>query len=130
MGILDSIKNFANKAASTVKDVADDVQEKVVDLKTDFDEVGGAKGLLNKASVELSELGDDISEVASKATHTAKDVAGNVVDMAQTKASELKADFNDAGGTKGLFDKVSSTVKEAANEVVDVIKGSDKTPKA
>lgn len=130
MSILDSIKDLANKAVATVKDVADDVQDKAVELKADFDEAGGAQGLINKAGTELSELSDDISEVASKAVETVKGTAGNVIDSAQAKASELKADFNEAGGAKGIFDKASNTVKEAANDAVDAIKGTDNPPKA
>lgn len=112
MGILDSIKNLANQAVDTIKGAAEDAQEKASELKTDFDEAGGAKGLFDKAGDKLSELGDDIS-----------DAAGKAVDTATTKAAELKADYTEAGGAKGLFDKTAGSIKDAA-------KSNDDTPKA
>lgn len=130
MNTFDSIKDLANKAVNAVKDVAEDVQDKAIDLKMDFDEAGGAKGILNKVSVELSEFAGDLSEGVSKTANNAKDAAGSAIDLAQMKTSELKASFYEAGGAKGLFNKVSNTAKEAANDVAGIIKGSDKTPKA
>ncbi|MGL4767531.1 MAG: hypothetical protein ACRCV6_05575 [Formosimonas sp.] len=85
MGILDSIKDLANQAVESVKDVVEDVQEKAVELKADFDEAGGAQGLLNQAGDKLSELGHDISETAS-----------SVVETATAKANELKDSVVDA----------------------------------
>ena len=103
---------MANQAVDTIKEAANDVQDKAVELKADYDEAGGAKGLLDQASDKLSEIGDDISDAASKAA-----------DAASAKAAELKADYAEAGGAQGLFEKAKDTV-------VDAVKGGDEAPKA
>ncbi len=108
MSILDSIKDLANKAVNTVKEAADDVQDKAAELKADYDEAGGAKGLLDKAGDKLSDLGEDISDAASKATRSVKEAASDAAETVKEKAAEIKAD-----------------VKEAAHDAADAIKGND-----
>jgi methyl-accepting chemotaxis protein len=142
MGILDSIKGMFSKTVDTVTDVASDVQEQAANLKADFDEAGGAQGLLDKAkteiaqlsehvSTELSELGNSISEVAASAADSVKETASNAVTSATETAAELKADFDEAGGAKGIFDSATNSIKETANQAVDLVKGKDdQTPSA
>lgn len=123
MGILDSIKDLADKAVETVKDAAEDAQAA-------YDEAGGVSGLMDKAKTELSELGGDISEAASKAVDTVKTTATEAADSA-------KAAYEEVGGVSGMVDKAKTSVteladsaKDAAGNVIDKVKGDDEAPKA
>ena len=137
MSILDSIKDLANKAVNTVKEAADDVQDKAAELKADYDEAGGAKGLLDKAGDKLSDLGEDISAAASKATRSVKETADDAIDAVQDKAADLKDSFQDksadakeaasdaAETVKEKAAEIKADVKEAAHDAADAIKGND-----
>lgn len=64
--------------------------------------------MVDKAKTELTELGDNISEAASKAVDTVKTTAAEAADSAKTA-------YNEHGGVSGLVDKAKTGLSELAD---------------